>query len=291
MLIFGERHLRTILAQYEGHYNGRRPHRSRQLCRLGLISLPLISPGSGSSAGPSSAASSTSTSEPHKAQVKTDGRVLEPHNLTITLLDVHVHEQETVYTVPVRLYSLARKVTCSARCEPELTIAARPQLSDGPGGRQVSPSQDAERQGSSWCLPLRRAVRAFMAGQRPRLFAVLVCDGCPCPTTTSRTCTAGSSQSSRMARAAVFSCGRDDALTSNPSRSGEVAVQRLSCQRYSTVRLRSPRTSSAGWNPTLACSQESGLSLPDSGMTSTTSMMPEAVAKAMPELSLLDPPS
>jgi putative transposase len=32
MLIFGERHLRTILTQYEAHYNGRRPHRSRQLC-------------------------------------------------------------------------------------------------------------------------------------------------------------------------------------------------------------------------------------------------------------------
>ena len=31
MLIFGERHLRTILAQFEDHYNGRRPHRSRQL--------------------------------------------------------------------------------------------------------------------------------------------------------------------------------------------------------------------------------------------------------------------
>ena len=31
MLIFGERHLRAILAQYEGHYNGRRPHRGRQL--------------------------------------------------------------------------------------------------------------------------------------------------------------------------------------------------------------------------------------------------------------------
>jgi transposase InsO family protein len=31
MLIFGQRHLRTILAQYEGHYNGRRRHRSRQL--------------------------------------------------------------------------------------------------------------------------------------------------------------------------------------------------------------------------------------------------------------------
>jgi hypothetical protein len=32
MLIFGERHLRTILTRYEAHYNGRRPHRSRQLC-------------------------------------------------------------------------------------------------------------------------------------------------------------------------------------------------------------------------------------------------------------------
>ena len=31
MLIFGERHLRTVPAQYEAHYNGRRPHRSRHL--------------------------------------------------------------------------------------------------------------------------------------------------------------------------------------------------------------------------------------------------------------------
>ena len=30
MLIFGQQHLRTILAEYETHYNGRRPHRSRQ---------------------------------------------------------------------------------------------------------------------------------------------------------------------------------------------------------------------------------------------------------------------
>jgi putative transposase len=31
MLIFGARQLRSILADYETHYNGRRPHRSRQL--------------------------------------------------------------------------------------------------------------------------------------------------------------------------------------------------------------------------------------------------------------------
>jgi hypothetical protein len=31
MLIFGERYLRTVLAGYTPHYNGRRPYRSRQL--------------------------------------------------------------------------------------------------------------------------------------------------------------------------------------------------------------------------------------------------------------------
>jgi transposase InsO family protein len=31
LLIFGERHLRAVLAEYEAHDNGRRPHRSRQL--------------------------------------------------------------------------------------------------------------------------------------------------------------------------------------------------------------------------------------------------------------------
>jgi len=31
MLIFGQLHLRIILDQYAAHYNGRRPHRSRQL--------------------------------------------------------------------------------------------------------------------------------------------------------------------------------------------------------------------------------------------------------------------
>jgi transposase InsO family protein len=31
VLIFGTRHLRFVMAEYEAHYNGRRPHRSRQL--------------------------------------------------------------------------------------------------------------------------------------------------------------------------------------------------------------------------------------------------------------------
>jgi putative transposase len=31
ILILSKRHLRTVLAEYEAHYNGRRPHRSRQL--------------------------------------------------------------------------------------------------------------------------------------------------------------------------------------------------------------------------------------------------------------------
>ena len=66
MLIFGERHLRTILAKYEAHYNGRRPHRSRQL-RPPRPDHPVADlSGSGSSAAPSSAASSTNTSRPHR---------------------------------------------------------------------------------------------------------------------------------------------------------------------------------------------------------------------------------
>jgi len=31
LLIFGERHLRAVLAEYARHYNGRRPHRGRDL--------------------------------------------------------------------------------------------------------------------------------------------------------------------------------------------------------------------------------------------------------------------
>jgi putative transposase len=35
MLIFGARHLRTILAGYETHYNGRRPHAAASSARPG----------------------------------------------------------------------------------------------------------------------------------------------------------------------------------------------------------------------------------------------------------------
>ena len=67
MLISGERHLRLVLAQYEAHYNGRRPHRSRQLRAPARPPCRGTSPRNGSSAGPSSAASSTSTGGPHRS--------------------------------------------------------------------------------------------------------------------------------------------------------------------------------------------------------------------------------
>jgi putative transposase len=66
MLIFGQRHLRTILAQYEAHYNGRRPIAADSSTRPGPTILSPTSPRNGSCADLSSAASSTSTSEPRK---------------------------------------------------------------------------------------------------------------------------------------------------------------------------------------------------------------------------------
>ena len=78
ILIFGERHLRTIMAHYETHYNGRRPIEAASSARPGPTTPSPTFPTSGFSAGPSSAASSTNTSEPHKAQVRSSGRVLEP---------------------------------------------------------------------------------------------------------------------------------------------------------------------------------------------------------------------
>jgi hypothetical protein len=65
--MLGERHLRAVLAQYETHYHGRRPHRGRQLRPPGPTTRSPTFPRNGSSVGPSSAASSTSTSGPLKA--------------------------------------------------------------------------------------------------------------------------------------------------------------------------------------------------------------------------------
>ena len=67
MLIFGRRHLQSVLAGYQVHYNGRRPHRGRQLHPPRPNTLSPTSPGSGSSASPASAASSTNTSERHRS--------------------------------------------------------------------------------------------------------------------------------------------------------------------------------------------------------------------------------
>ena len=47
MLIYGERHLRPVLGEYAGHYNGHRPHQSRQQRppdRDDQVSVPLDLP-------------------------------------------------------------------------------------------------------------------------------------------------------------------------------------------------------------------------------------------------------
>ena len=68
MLIFGERHLRTVLAEYaRPTTTDDGPIAAASSARPGPTTPPLTSPSSGSSAGPSSAASSTNTSGPRRS--------------------------------------------------------------------------------------------------------------------------------------------------------------------------------------------------------------------------------
>ena len=83
MLIFGQRRLRSILAQYVAHYNGRRPHCSRQ-APPAPARLPCRRPLPGADPAPAR------PRRPHQriragrieAKVKTGGQVLEPHRFT-----------------------------------------------------------------------------------------------------------------------------------------------------------------------------------------------------------------
>jgi Integrase core domain len=78
MLTFGERHLRMILARYEGHYNGRRPHHGRQLCAAARSprggSLPDADPAPACPRRPRQRIRASRI----EVQVRTDSRVLEP---------------------------------------------------------------------------------------------------------------------------------------------------------------------------------------------------------------------
>ncbi len=78
MLIFGERHLRLVLAEYEAHYNGRRRIAVANSARPGPTTLSPASPGSRSGAAPFSAASSTKTNQPRRCP----GQVWQPSSGT-----------------------------------------------------------------------------------------------------------------------------------------------------------------------------------------------------------------
>jgi hypothetical protein len=90
--VLRQRHLRATLAEYETHYNGRRPHRSRQLRPPCPITLPQTSPRSVSSVGPSSAVSSTSTSELHRSP----GQDKWPSSETPQALSTEIRDDSTL---------------------------------------------------------------------------------------------------------------------------------------------------------------------------------------------------
>ena len=67
MLIFGQRHLRAILAQYEATTTDADPTAAANCTRRDPTTVLPTSPKSGSSAGPSSVASPMNTSVLHKS--------------------------------------------------------------------------------------------------------------------------------------------------------------------------------------------------------------------------------
>jgi hypothetical protein len=76
MLVVGGRHLRTILAGYEAHYNGRRPHRSRQLRPPRPDHPPADLFKERIQRQPVLGGLSTNTGEPHRSPGQSSGRVL-----------------------------------------------------------------------------------------------------------------------------------------------------------------------------------------------------------------------
>jgi hypothetical protein len=85
MLIFGERHLGSVLAQYTRHYNGRRPHRSRQL-HPPWPDQPRRLPLPGANQAPARPRRPRQRIRARRieAQASIGGRVLEPHTVVVS---------------------------------------------------------------------------------------------------------------------------------------------------------------------------------------------------------------
>ncbi len=82
MLTVSERHLRTILAGYEAHYNARRPIAAASFALPGPGHPVADCPSSGSDAGQSVAASSTNTSGSPKSPAQDQRHILEPNRMS-----------------------------------------------------------------------------------------------------------------------------------------------------------------------------------------------------------------
>ena len=79
MLIFGQRHLQLVPAQYQAHDNGRRPPAAGSSTRPAPTTLSRTSPRSRSSATPPRRPHQRIRAGRIEAEVRKGGRVLEPH--------------------------------------------------------------------------------------------------------------------------------------------------------------------------------------------------------------------
>jgi len=93
MLIFGERHLRLVMAEYAAHYNGRSSIAAANFARPGPATPSPTSPGSGSAPLRSWRSHQRIRACGVEAQVKTGGRVLEPHRVVEDLQCAEISQQ------------------------------------------------------------------------------------------------------------------------------------------------------------------------------------------------------
>jgi transposase InsO family protein len=139
MLIYGERHLRAVLDEYVGHYNGHRPHQARGQRPPDQDEQVVVPMKAGSNAAKCSAARSTSTAEPHKPGGETPAQT------------VHASFEAMQACRSVRLPTRCNTVINASRPGEQPGLPSLPKAPANASSANTSPSSSRTRTGNGTC--------------------------------------------------------------------------------------------------------------------------------------------